>query len=267
MWKDSGLMKMQANGGMAILEKAGAVVSALEALGEATVQDIADWVGEPVSSTYRLLGTLAAIGWVDPGSHRGLHRLGLKVLRIGGLLEERLDVRRACQPVLEQLREATHATSFLCFRRGDLAVCIERIAGRDVQTLGMRLGDAYELYFGAAPNAILAFLPDEEQEAVLARLAEKRELGEAVPPERELRSRIAATRARGYAIADEDVTPGVAAIGAPVYNHRGELEGSISVSGLRDRILVASGGVSEAVVDAAARASRALGFVSQEVAA
>ena len=45
------------------------------------------------------------------------------------------------------------------------------------------------------------------------------------------------TRKNGYALSDADVTPGIAALGAPIFNHRHELEASLSISGLRDQIL------------------------------
>src|SRR4029078_13046998 len=48
---------------------------------------------------------------------------------------------------------------------------------------------------------------------------------------------LADVRKRGYAISDGDVTTGIAALGAPVFNHRHELVASISISGLRAQIL------------------------------
>jgi len=61
--------------GLEILGKANAVVAALEARAALTAAQIAETVGEPVSSTYRLLQTLTAIGWVETGRGRGLFRL------------------------------------------------------------------------------------------------------------------------------------------------------------------------------------------------
>lgn len=246
--------------GMAILEKAGAVIDALEHSGEATAAQIAEAVGEPVSSTYRLLASLTGLGWVDQGSKRGRYRLGLFVVRVGGLLEDRLDVRRACEPALEAMRDRTRGTSFLCYRRGEDAVCVDRIGGRDVQSLAMHVGDAFPLYRGAAPLAILAFLPVEEREAVLASFDARRTAGEEIPDRSEIESRIDVTRARGYSVSDEDVTPGIAAIGAPVRNHRGELEGALSLSGLKGRILGEGSEAVEVVLAAASESSRALGF-------
>lgn len=231
----------------------------LEKVGEASATEIAAAVHEPVSSTYRLLNSLSALGWVDPASTRGRYRLGLHVLRIGALLEDRLDVRRAILPVLESVRDRTRYTNFLCFRRGDNAVCVERLGGRDVQDLAMRLGDSYPLYQGAAPRAILAFMPADEREDIIARASKKRKKGDRIPDPDVIREQIAKAREDGYTVSDADVTPGIMAFGAPIYNHRGELAGAISLSGLRERIMAPENDTAREVLEAARLSSAALG--------
>ncbi|KAB1643406.1 IclR family transcriptional regulator [Gulosibacter chungangensis] len=245
--------------GMAILQKAGAIINVLEREGESSAAQISEAVGEPVSSTYRLLSTMMALGWVDTGSKRGRYRLGVDVLRIGGMLEDRLDVRSVASPILAELRDATRNSTFLCLLRHDNAVCVERIGGRDVQSLAMRLGDSLPLYSGAAPRALLSFLPNEELRATLDRFEARRRNGEAIPSEGSILREIEIAREVGYTVSDEDVTPGIASIGAPIYNHRGELEGGISVSGLRDRVLGPDVDTAEKVKRSAAQISRALG--------
>src|SRR5699024_8164828 len=156
-------------------------------LGEASAQQIAEHADEPVSSTYRLLASLNALGWVDQGSRRGVFRIGLRAVRVGGMLEDQTSVRDACRPSLSDLRHEMNATSFLCYRRSDNAVCVERFAGRDVQSLAMRLGDSLPLHSGGAPLAILAFVPTSEREAILSRFAERRRNGERIPDEQLIR--------------------------------------------------------------------------------
>jgi DNA-binding IclR family transcriptional regulator len=48
---------------------------------------------------------------------------------------------------------------------------------------------------------------------------------------------IASVLSQGYSVSDGDVTAGIAALGAPVFNHRGELAAALSISGLRAQIL------------------------------
>ncbi len=223
--------------GLEILGKANAVVAALEARAELTAAQIAETVGEPVSSTYRLLQTLTAIGWVETGRRRGLFRLGIYFLRVGGRL------------------------SFLFIQRRSRGVCVERFDGASVRSLAIQVGESLPLHHGAGPRAILAFLPVGEQHSVIEQFASDYHDPQWPAPDQDaLRANITADHDRGYAISDEDVTPGIAAIGAPVFSHRGEVQGAVSVSGLRDPVLDPALPVADLVQRTAREVSRALGY-------
>lgn len=244
--------------GLELIAKAEAVLHILEVRGATSAPDIAAGIGEPLSSVYRLLQSLTTIGWVDKGPRRGTYRLGLTLLTIGSELEDHLDIRESARPSLRRLRETVGVTSFLCVRRDARAACIERLEGHAVRSLAMQLGSSLPLYAGAAPQAILAFLPPAEQDVVLHAPGLPGD-----PPRRPLakiKSDIARIRRDGFAVSDEDVTPGIAALGAPVFNHRGELEAAISISGLRDQILGPERRRNiEVLLSAADDVSRALG--------
>ena len=242
---------------MDLLTKVSTLFDVLIDGGEVSAGDIALQTGQPVSSVYRLLANLQAVGLVENGSQRGLFRLGLDCLRIGASLEERLDVRAVAHRDLVALRQATSATAFLYLPRGDRAVCIERIEGPDVRWLAMRLGDSLPLHMGGAPLALLAHLPSGEQEALIAQFARQGEVTSGG-----LKARINGTRQRGYAISDQDVTAGVAAMGAPVFNHRGEVEAAVAISGLRD-VLLSSEATAVELVATAGRISASLGWLGQ----
>jgi DNA-binding IclR family transcriptional regulator len=221
--------------GLELIAKVDAVIGVLETRGEASAAEIAERTGEPLSSVYRILQSLTGVGWVDRGWRRGMYRLGLMLLTIGGQLEDKLDVRECALPSLRRLVETTGATSFLCVRRDTRAVCVERIDGQAVRSLAMQLGGSLPLYAGAAPRAILAFLPPAEQRSSLrvSRLP-----GDPPRPDAAaVQADIEQVRRDGFAVSDGDVTPGIAALGAPVFNHRGELEAAISISGIRSQIL------------------------------
>jgi Transcriptional regulator len=244
-------------GGLEIISKANAVLSFLESSGERTVNEIAQSIEAPVSSTYRLLSSLIGIGWVDAGSRRGVYRLGLHFLRIGGMVEDRIDIRSVAWPSLLALHDALGASAFLCVPRGHRAVCIERIEGGDVRSIAMRIGDSQPLNRGAAATAILAFLPEVERSAILDEVG----LGLSGTADRTaIERQLLETRTTGYSLVDGEVTPGVAALGAPVWNHRGEVEGSITVSGLSQQIVGRRATAIRLILDAARAVSIALGW-------
>jgi DNA-binding IclR family transcriptional regulator len=117
------------------------------------------------------------------------------------------------------------------------------------------------LHHGAGPRAILAFLPVGEQHSVIEQFASDYHDPRWPAPDHEaLRANITADHDRGYSISDEDVTPGIASIGAPVFSHRGEVQGAVSVSGLRDPILDPALRVADLVRRTAREVSRALGY-------
>lgn len=248
-------------GGLELISKAGAVLAVLEDTGPTSAADLAARLDEPLSSVYRLLQSLSATGWVDRVAKRGPYRLGLAWMTLGGLVEDHLDIREACLPVLRQLSTDVGGTTFLCVRRGPRAVCLERVEGPSVQSLAMQLGSSLPLYAGAAPRALLAFLAAAEQDDALAEDVRFRD-DPPRPGAAEIAADAAAVAAQGYAVSDQDVTIGVGGLGAPVFNHRGEVEGAISVSGLVGQVLDAA--VLERnvalLLAAAARASSALGW-------
>jgi DNA-binding IclR family transcriptional regulator len=222
--------------GLDLVTKVGAVLDALEERGELTAAELALATGEPLSSIYRLVRSLIGIGWLDKGVRRGGYRLGLHFLTVGSVLEDAIDIREAALPALRRLVDETGATGFLCVRRAGRAVCVERIEGTTVRSPALQLGNSLPLYAGAAPRAVLAYLPAAEQLAVLRDAVPQP--GDPVRPSAAtILADAEASRVAGYTVSNEDVTPGIAALGAPVFDHRGDLAAAISISGLKSQVL------------------------------
>lgn len=135
----------QSGNGVEIISKATAILDALRTEGEASVPQIAECVGEPVSSVYRLISSLTEAGWVERGSQRGRYRIGSKIVTLGGLVESRLDIQRLSREVLRPLRSRTTGTWSLHVRRGLRAVCIEIVSDLTPAHFAMRVGDSYRL--------------------------------------------------------------------------------------------------------------------------
>jgi DNA-binding IclR family transcriptional regulator len=244
---------------VAVLGKAMALLDRIAEEGEVTPARLAELTGEPRSTVYRLLASLQELDLVEPGRRRGTYLLGLKLFRLGSTVVSRFDVRQAALPVMERIHEEMGETTFLCVRRGDDAVCIERIDGARVNLLALSLGGSLPLHVGAAARALLAFEPPARWDDYL----EDRELE--VPTAKSPATRKAvveelrATRERGYSVSDGDVTPGVGSVGAPILDHTGAVRAALSVGGMRDVIFTDPSRVIELVCDSAAAISRTLG--------
>ena len=246
-------------GGVAVLVKAMRLIDLLADRGEMTPAQIAELIDEPRSTVYRLLGTLQDLEFVDPGHARGSYRLGLKVFRLGSKVVERFDVRAAAHPVIERLHHDTGETVFLCIRREDQAVCIDRFDGLRVALLELRLGGSLPLHLGGAPRALLAFEPESAWEAYLDAAGVAQRTPASPQSRAEVIAELRNTRERGYAISDQDVTLGIASVGAPVFGHTGAVEASVSIGGLRELVLGPDSQITRLVVQAARDVSHALG--------
>jgi DNA-binding IclR family transcriptional regulator len=247
------------------LAKAVLLLDALANEREATPRRLSEVLNEPRTTVYRLLTSLEALDMVEPGSQSGTWRLGLRLLRLGSAVTERLDERQAALPVMGRIHEATEETVFLCVRRADEAVCIERIEGLHVQSLALRLGGSLPLHAGAAPRTLLAWEPRLEWEAYMKRAALLDRYTDRTPVTRsELFAELEQTLAQGYATSDEDITPGIGSLGAPIFDHTGSIRAAISIGGVRQVLLEEMR--EEAIkllVDGAREISAALGHASE----
>lgn len=249
------------SGGLEILDKADSLIRALQHRGTASVSALAEAVDEPVSSTYRLIGVLTSLGWVERGPRRGSYRLGLYLLRIGSACEDDLDLREAVRPALRRLHDDTHATCLLWVRRGDRAVCIDRLTGRAFRLSAIRIGDSLPLCVAGGPRALLAHLPRAERDALLAGFAAAR-ADSGGRDLADLARRLRADAERGWVASDPvppSDGPAILEIAAPVVNHRGELEAAIAVRGLHPMLPPGQQDVIDLLVHAARAASQALG--------
>lgn len=226
---------------------------------ELGLTQIAAQTGLNKATTHRLLTTLLRHEYVEEGAAPGSYRLGLHLFKLGTAVQRRLDLRQRALPIMRQLAEATEETVSLSILQGDDALCIERVEGKHVQLLAMRVGTTLPLYAGAASRTLLASLPAERIDAMLRGELHPLTRYTEIQPAR-LREIVTQVRQHGYAISDEDVTLGVAAISAPICDIDDQVLGALSISGssrrlTRDRmpILVTQ------VTTGAARISRAMG--------
>jgi DNA-binding IclR family transcriptional regulator len=245
---------------VAVLAKAVAVLDHVAAEGEVTPARLAELTGEPRSTVYRLLASLQELELIEPGRRRGTYILGLKLFRLGSTVVSRFDERQAALPVMERINQELGETTFLCVRRGYEAVCIERIDGSRVNLLALALGGSLPLHAGAVTRAILAFEPREFWDEYVEHHGVE-VFTPKTPASREaLVAELEATRERGYALSDEDVTPGIAAIGAPIFDHTGRVRAGLSLGGMRDTLFGHESRALEMLLDGAREISRALGY-------
>ncbi|MER6401760.1 IclR family transcriptional regulator [Kitasatospora sp. NPDC001603] len=248
--------------GLQLVRKAVEALDLLARDRELTPAQIAELTGEPRSSVYRLLTGLQQLELVEKGARRGTYRLGLHLLQLGESVKKGFDERALALPVMEKLHDLTGETIFLCIRRGSEAVCIERLDGKWVQTLALQVGGSLPLHAGAAPRVLLANAGREFWHEYLRAGAGKLEAFTPATPTaaEDLIPELENTLHAGVAVSDGDVTVGIAALGVPVTDYRGDVRAALSISGVRPSILGARHKeIRENLIAAGREISRSLG--------
>ena len=104
-----------------------------------------------------------------------------------------------------------------------------------VQVLGFEIGERRVLGVGAAGQALLSFLPDDQREELIEANA-PRYLKYYGIKSAEVRAWVKQTRQRKYALSVHRVTPDSIGVGAPVFNAKGEVIAAISMAGITSRM-------------------------------
>jgi len=187
------------------------------------------------STAHRLLSSLVAEGMVTYDPFLKLYHLGFELHKLGGAAYQ-YSIIEYCQDAMEKIAKETGDTTFLSMRLGASGVCLKRVEGAyPVRTLTIEEGSRVPLGAGASSLAILANLPNEVINQVLAfnkRLyAHYHSQNEA-----DLVRLIKRTRNLGYALYDRIVNHDVVAVGLPVFDQRGEVVAGISVATIPSRM-------------------------------
>ncbi|MDX6470178.1 MAG: IclR family transcriptional regulator, acetate operon repressor [Gaiellaceae bacterium] len=213
----------------------------LEALAEAgpdgtTVSELARLLGISKSSTYAILQTLLAGGFVAD-SGRGMsrrYRLGMALARLGDVVVSQIALRDVAMSVMRDLTRETGLTSRLAVLDEPYAVVIGRVdAPHSTVRFTANLGKREHLHCSAVGKAMLAALPEATVPEILAAAGLPGKTPHTITDADALHAEIGAVARQGYAIDDEEDNEGVFCVGSAVFDHSGRCVAAISVTGLK----------------------------------
>jgi DNA-binding IclR family transcriptional regulator len=216
------------------------------------VVDVARRLGVDKSQASRTLRALAEHGLAERDSVSRAYRLGPRLFAYAALVSERR-LLRVAPPVLERLvREIGERAHLSVLDGSAVLTLLSHAPPHAVQTAGWA-GRSVPAYCTAAGRALLL----DHEPAALRALFEGVELAprgpNAVAGIEELCSRVKKAAERGFAVADEELEPGLVAVAAPVRRFDGRIVAAVNVSGpsfrFRPRLLEAGTRVAQAAAD------------------
>lgn len=196
--------------------------------GDLGVTEISRLTGLAKDRVFRILTTLAHLGYVQKDQTSKRYRLGPGFLILGEGYRRRLDLRTSAVPILNELARASGDTAYLFILAGHKALCIDVSVGDHIVQATSTTGELIPLHIGAAPKVLLAFMPGEERSAFLSTGDLARYTPVTIVDRGELEAELGRIRAQGYCLAADDYEVGAFAIAAPVWDHQREVVAAIS---------------------------------------
>jgi DNA-binding IclR family transcriptional regulator len=193
--------------------------------------------GLPVSTVHRFLANLEASGFLNC-SGDGVYHLGIACFAIGQAALAQLDIRRVSLPYLQELNRQTRETIQLTVRHGLTAVYVEKLDSPEQLRIHSRIGAAVPLYCTAVGEVMLAYVPDEERQRILPQLGLKRLTPNTVGNLQELEAELYRVRKNGYACDLEENEIHIRCVAAPIWDHAGGVNGSLSITAPMVRMTV-----------------------------
>jgi IclR family acetate operon transcriptional repressor len=228
-----------------------------------TAQQLSQRTGLNRSTVYRLLSALEHEGLVA-AAEDGRYRLGPDLAILGTLALRQIDLRALAQPFMRVLAERSGETIDLELRHGAQVMIVEEIAGDHLLNASSNVGTLYPAHCAATGKLLLAALPADALEAILA--ADLRACGpRSITDPAALRAQLKLSLARGYATAYEELEAHLHAIAAPIYDHQGSMAAALSISGPAARMpRRREPALAQMLIDACAQISAALGYRKRE---
>lgn len=204
---------------------------AQDAAGGASIGDLLLRTGLPRPTVYRVLDTLAAVGWIERDETTRRYYLGREMIALGAAAAARHPIERLAAPALAQLAAEIGQTTYLMVRAGLDAVCVARHESRNaVQALVLKVGGRVPMGRGSSTLAMMAAMPEAEAEDLIVR--NRPRYRASVPPleEAAVRRQLADARKRGFASHDGMFVPGMSGIAVAIRDGAGQPIAGISTA-------------------------------------
>ena len=225
-----------------------------------TAGEVGKLSGLPISTVYRFLANLETAGFLT-FRESGKYFLDAGCFPTEPSALSHLDFRRLSLPYLKALNGHTRETVHLLVRQGLRAVYVEKLESPQLPNTMSRIGVSVPLYCTAVGKALLAYLPPEELARALRQIEPKYRTAHTIRNSEELQKQVERVRRCGYSFDLEENEPHVRCVAAPIWDHSGKVNASLSVSGPADRMpMIRMRELAPIVQEAGIRISRDLGY-------
>ena len=196
-------------------------------------------IGIPRTTTFRLLQTLEALGFLERVNGDRHFRLSVAVLRLGFEYLSSLELTDVGTPILERLRDATGLSTHLLIRDQRDVVFVAKAQTHDpmFSSVKVHVGTRLPAHATVHGQVLMGDLSYEELRQLYPEPQLERFTDRTPATVEELNERVRESAALGYAVSEASFERGISVVTAPVrdqsWPHRGGVDGDRAAFGYR----------------------------------
>jgi IclR family transcriptional regulator, pca regulon regulatory protein len=202
-----------------------------------TISDVSRATDMDRATCRRLLLTLISLGYAElEGKY---FRLTPRILRLGHAYLHSASLPNVTQPLLDHLSRETGESCSVSVLDGPAVVYVARAARQRVMSINLNVGSRLPAYCTSMGRVLLAFLTPAQAQASLESSDLLARTPKTITSLDQLMIKLAAIRAEGHAIVDEELELGLRSIAVPVWNSKGTVVAALNIGAQAARISLA----------------------------
>jgi IclR family acetate operon transcriptional repressor len=221
---------------VAVLQKALDVLEVLSQRTDLGLSELSTQTGVSKASTYRVLSTLEARGFVTKDPETRKYSPGVKLIALSCAVVSRVDLVAAARPYVVDLQATFDETVNVGILADGEVLYVDILESAQGLRMAAAVGDRNALHSTALGKAILSALPASEARELLTAYRRVAATPKTIVGLEALMDDLAVCATRGYSVDDEENEVGARCVGVPIRDFSGRAVGAVSISGPVARI-------------------------------
>jgi DNA-binding IclR family transcriptional regulator len=193
----------------------------------------------PKATLYRLMQVLTKQSMLTYDPERQTYTPGLRLVRLAHAAWQSASLAPVARPYLEALSSEVGETVHLAQLDGGQVLYVDKFNAREPLQMYSQAGKVGPAYCTGVGKAMVAFLPQPDQEAILRQQSYHPFTAHTLASPDALRAELGAIAARGHAYDREEHEPGIICVAVPIMTRAGRVLGAVSVTSSTKRTSLA----------------------------
>ncbi len=194
-----------------------------------STEDLIRYSGCSRSTCYRYIKALQCSGFLTPVAN-GSYILGPRIIELDRHIRMCDPVYTAGGPPMQQLAAQTGHNALLCILFSDTVMCVREELNPNAPPGLFSRGQKRPLFLGAASKVILAHLPAHQLRRLFSKHRKSIAAAGLGADWKSFRKTLRQIRRDGHCITTGEFSPGIVGIAAPLFNHAGNVLGSLGIA-------------------------------------